>query len=85
MKRGNFNAALNRYQEALQWKPKDAEATFKSAQSFEKLGRLQEARTSYEEYLKILPDGPHSRDARKALDKLPNPSAGSSAKPPASS
>jgi Flp pilus assembly protein TadD len=70
-RRDNYRAALNRYQEALQWKPDDAEATFKSAASLEKLGRLQEARARYEAYLKLLPDGPHAKEARKALDKLP--------------
>ncbi len=70
-KRDNYRAALNRYQEALQWKPDDAEATFKSAQCLEKLGRLQEARARYEAYLKLLPDGPHAKEARKALAKLP--------------
>jgi len=70
-RRDNYRAALNRYQEALQWKPDDAEATFKSAACLEKLGRLQEARARYEAYLKLLPDGPHAKEARKALDKLP--------------
>jgi Flp pilus assembly protein TadD len=70
-RRDNYRAALNRYQEALQWKPDDAGATFKSAASLEKLGRLQEARARYEAYLKLLPGGPHAKEARKALDKLP--------------
>jgi tetratricopeptide (TPR) repeat protein len=70
-KRDNFRAALGRYEEALQWKPDDAEATFKSAESLEKLGRLLGARASYEAYLKLLPDGPHAKEAHKALAKLP--------------
>ena len=70
-RRENFKAALSRYQEALQWKPGDAVATFKSAQSFEKLARFQEARANYQAYLKILPDGPQAKEARKALSKLP--------------
>jgi Flp pilus assembly protein TadD len=72
-KRENYRAALNRYQEALHWKPDDAEATFKSAESFEKIGRLQEARAGYEAYLKLLAAGPHAREARKALSRLPSP------------
>jgi Flp pilus assembly protein TadD len=70
-KRDNYRAALSRYQEALQWKPNDAVATFKSAESLEKLGRLQEARTGYEAYLKLLPDGPRANEARKAFSRLP--------------
>ena len=40
-------------------------------EALEKLGRLPEARARYEAYLKLLPDGPHAKEARKALDKLP--------------
>jgi Flp pilus assembly protein TadD len=72
-KRENYRAALNRYQEALHWKPDDAEATFKSAESFEKIGRLQEARAGYEAYLRLLAAGPHAREAHKALSRLPAP------------
>jgi len=72
-KKGSYKAALSRFQEALQWKPGDADATFMLAQTFAKLGQQSEARANYEAYLKILPDGPHAKEARKALDKLPNP------------
>ena len=82
-RRDNYRAALNRYQEALQWKPDDAEATFKSAESLEKLGRLQEARAKYEAYLKLLPEGPHAKEARKALSKLPAPLPEAARQPPA--
>jgi len=84
-RRDNYRAALNRYQEALQWKPDDAEATFKSALSFEKLGRLQEARARYEAYLKLLPDGPHAKEARKAISKLPAPVPEAARQPQAAS
>ena len=76
-RRENFRAALSRYQEALRWKPGDAVATFKSAQTCDKLARFQEARANYEAYLKILPDGPQAKEARKALSQLP-PAVGDS-------
>jgi tetratricopeptide (TPR) repeat protein len=69
-KRKNYRAALDRYQEALIWKPNDAIANFRMAQCFEKLDQPQEARTHYEEYLKILPHGPLSAEAQKGLEKL---------------
>lgn len=69
-KRRNYRAALDRYQEALQYKSNDAMATFRSAQCQERLGDLDEARDNYEAYLKILPHGPFSNDAQKALEKL---------------
>lgn len=80
-RRDNFKAALSRYQEALQWKPDDAEATFKAGESFDKLGRPQEARAQYQKYLKLLPEGPHAKEAQKALSNLPQ-AAPESAKQP---
>ena len=69
-KQGNYKAALSRYQEALQYKQNDAVANFRSAQCFEKLNNPQDAVEHYEAYLKILPNGPFSKDAKKALEKL---------------
>lgn len=70
LKRKNYRAALDRYREALVWKPNDAIANFRMAQCLEKLDQTEEARTHYEEYLKILPHGPLSTEAQKGLEKL---------------
>jgi tetratricopeptide (TPR) repeat protein len=72
-KRKNYRAALGRYREALEYKPGDAEANFRMAQCFEKLDDPERAVAHYQEYLKILPQGPLSVDAHKALDKLEGP------------
>jgi outer membrane protein assembly factor BamD (BamD/ComL family) len=72
-KRKNYLAAANRYRDALKWKPNDAIATYKLALTSEKIGDLEEARESYENYLKILPSGPFAEDSKKALEKLPKP------------
>jgi tetratricopeptide (TPR) repeat protein len=69
-KRKNYQAALARYQDALLWKEKDAVANFRMAQCYEKLDQPEEAVTHYQEYLKILPDGPFAKEAQKALRKL---------------
>jgi tetratricopeptide (TPR) repeat protein len=69
-KRGSYKAALNRYREALLFKPRDAVATFKLAQTLEKTKELDEARTQYERYLAILKDGPSAGEAKKALERL---------------
>jgi tetratricopeptide (TPR) repeat protein len=66
----NYQAALARYQDALVYKENDAVANFRMAQCFEKLNQPEEAITHYKEYLKILPEGPFAKDARKALEKL---------------
>jgi len=69
-KRKNYRAALDRYKEALYYKDNDAVATFRVAQCQEKLGSTAEARTNYEAYLRILPEGPFAPDAQKAIDRL---------------
>ena len=69
-KAGNYKAALSRYREALEYKPRDAVATFKLAQTLEKSKQFEEARAQYEAYLAILKDGPNAGEARKALERL---------------
>jgi tetratricopeptide (TPR) repeat protein len=70
LKRKNYRAAENRYRDALLYKPNDAMATYGLAETLEKKGKLDEARTLYEGYLKILPEGPLAPDAHKALERL---------------
>jgi tetratricopeptide (TPR) repeat protein len=69
-KRKNYHAALERYKEALVYKPNDAVANFRLAECLEKTGNPGEAVAHYQEYLKILPHGPLSPDAQKALERL---------------
>jgi tetratricopeptide (TPR) repeat protein len=69
-KRGNYRAAESRYREALDWKPGDAIATFKMGEVMEKIGNLVQARQNYQQYLKILPEGPLSEQAKKALSRI---------------
>ena len=69
-KRANYRAAESRYAEALEYMPHHAEATYKLAESQEKLGKPAEARANYEKYLKILPRGPFAELAKKALARL---------------
>ena len=66
----NYPAAISRYREALEYKPHDAEATFKLAEVLNKTGDTAGAVENYEEYLKILPNGPYAKKAREDLDKL---------------
>lgn len=66
----NYKAAISRFREALEFKPRDAVATFKLAQALEKSKDFDGARTEYEAYLTILKDGPSADAARKALARL---------------
>ncbi len=73
--RENYRAAASRYEEALRYKPKDADATFKLARACEKLKRFDDARDYYISYLKIIPEGKTAEEARKALEHLPKESS----------
>jgi len=81
-KRKNYKAALARYQDALTYKDHDAVANFRMAQCYEKLNQPEEAIPHYQEYLRILPNGEFSKDARKALEKLGAPEKKSEASHP---
>ena len=69
-KRKNYRAAIDRYKEALVYKPNDAEATYRLAECQDKTGDSADAVTNYEAYLKILPHGPYAEESHKALDRL---------------
>jgi tetratricopeptide (TPR) repeat protein len=69
-KRKNYAAAISRYREALEYKPRDAVATFRLGQALEKTGDSQEALQMYEEYLKILRNGPFAADAKKGIERM---------------
>ena len=70
LKRKNYRAALDRYREALLYKPNDALATYHMAECYEKLKDPGQAASHYEEYLKILPNGPLSVEARNSIARL---------------
>ena len=69
-KRKNYKAALDRYKEALYYKDNDALASFRLAVCQEKVGDKTEAKKYYEQYLKILPEGPFAKDAHASLERL---------------
>ena len=68
--RKNYRAAADRYREALFYKDNDAVATIRLAVCLEKLDQPEEALKEYENYLKILPHGPQSEEAQKAIQRL---------------
>jgi tetratricopeptide (TPR) repeat protein len=80
-KQENYHAAISRYREALEFKPHDAEATFKLAEALNKTGDTAGAVENYQAYLKIPSDGRYAKKAHEALDKLKGKSA--AAKPAA--
>lgn len=69
-RRKNYVAAEDRYREALYYKTNDAVATYRLAVCLEKMNRPEEASQEFENYLKILPEGPNAKAAHKAIDRL---------------
>lgn len=69
-KRKNYKGALERYKDALVYKPNDAVANFRLGECEEKVGNSADAAQHYEAYLKILPEGPFATDAKRALERL---------------
>jgi tetratricopeptide (TPR) repeat protein len=77
-KRGNYRAAASRYAEALLYMSNHAAATYKLAESQEKLGKTADARSNYQQYLKILPKGEYAELAKNALARLDSQAKGTS-------
>lgn len=69
-KRKNYRGAESRYRDALIYKRNDAISTFRLGQICERTGRISEAMYFYQNYLKILPNGPYAADAHKSITKL---------------
>ncbi len=69
-KRENYRGAVSRYEEALVYKPKDADATLKLARALEKLKKYDDARDNYEALLKIIHEGKEADEAKQALQRL---------------
>lgn len=70
LKLKNYRAALERFNHALTYKADDAEATFGLAITQEKLGLLSLASRNYNKYLELLPNGPKSKEAKEAIERL---------------
>lgn len=70
-KKGNYRAASRRYLEATKWDPTSAEATFKLAESAERLRDFAGARAAYGKYLELTPDAKNVDDVKKKLAKFP--------------
>jgi tetratricopeptide (TPR) repeat protein len=70
LKRKNYRAALDRFTEALNYKPNDAIATFRLAQTLEKLDLSSQAYQTYKKYLEILPEGDYAGDSKAAMLRI---------------
>ena len=70
LKKQNYRAALDRFSDALNYKPNDAIATYRLAQTLEKLDLSNQAYQNYKHYLEILPEGEYAKDARAGMQRI---------------
>lgn len=70
LQRGNWKGAYDRFLEATQVNPGDAEAVYGLADSARHMGNRKVAIQNFQLYLSALPDGPRAKDCRKALKEL---------------
>jgi tetratricopeptide (TPR) repeat protein len=70
MKKGDLDAAADRFKEAIQYKPNLAKPHLLLAKIAEKKNDKAEAVQYYQEYLKILPETSEAKKVRKRIDEL---------------
>ena len=70
LKQKNYRAALERFNDALKYKPNDAEATYGLAVTQEKMDLLEQSRRNYSKYLELMAHGPRAKDCEEGLKRV---------------
>ncbi|HEU5413667.1 MAG TPA: tetratricopeptide repeat protein [Candidatus Angelobacter sp.] len=70
LRQKNYRAALERFHDALLYKPNDASATYGLGVTQEKLDLFSVAYNSYSKYLEILPHGPMAKEAEEGARRM---------------
>lgn len=70
MKKGNFDAAIDRFQDAARYKPGFAKPYRLMGEAYEKKGDKAEAVKAYRKYLEILPSAEDGPKIKKRIGKL---------------
>ena len=66
-RKGNYRAALGRYERATRFNPSSAEAFFKVGEAEEKLKNRDAARTAFQRVIQVAPDSKLAQEAKKKL------------------
>jgi predicted TPR repeat methyltransferase len=69
-RKGNYTAAVSRYDEATKWNDGNAEAWLRLGEAQEKKSNAKAAREAYQKYLEIAPAGKDAAEIKKRLTKL---------------
>ncbi len=67
---GNYQGALERFQDALANDPTNVDAIFGLAEAQQMLKKNADAARNYQLYLDVVPNGPKAKQAMKALKTL---------------
>jgi len=70
MKKGDVDAAIDRYLEAIRYKKDFAKPRLLLGEAYEKKDEKADALKYYKEYLQILPKAPDAAKVRKRIEKL---------------
>lgn len=70
MRKGDANAAIPRFQEAVQLKPNFGKARLLLAEAYERVHDKASAARTYEDYLKVFPNAPDAKKIQKKIEKL---------------
>lgn len=65
--KGNYHAALNRYQDATRYNPSSPEAFFKVGEAEEKLKHKDAAKAAFKKVISLAPDSKLAREAKRKL------------------
>jgi len=65
--KGNYHAALNRYQDATRYNPSSPEAFFKVGEAEEKLKNKDAAKAAFQKVISLAPDSKLAREAKRKL------------------
>jgi tetratricopeptide (TPR) repeat protein len=66
-RKGNYRAALGRYERATKFNPNSAEAFFKIGEAEEKLKNKDAARLAFQRVIQVAPDSKLAQEAKKKL------------------
>jgi tetratricopeptide (TPR) repeat protein len=69
-KKGNYSAAIARYERATKWNDGNAEAWLRLGEAEEKKSNGKAAVEAYKKYLELSPDAKKADDVKKKLAKL---------------
>ncbi|MGA9186131.1 MAG: tetratricopeptide repeat protein [Candidatus Acidiferrales bacterium] len=70
MHKGDYDAAIGRFQDAIALQPKLAKPRYLIAEIYAKKGDKIAAAKYYREYLQVFPDAPDAKAVRKKIEKL---------------